>query len=219
MIYVFDPKSEKASNVFDVSLLPADIAFGPGDSLYVASNTCGGYFAHWTLDLPFFDSVTGKKMGRIPAGRVGFRTRITIPANKQVLLAHADREKMTFEGLEDTLKVTDAQWQVWNLSSGKVLLTIPKTMGDGCGRFSFLEQQRSLHVCKSRTRFEDILCADGRRVVAKICSIAVPIPTMNQQLDFERTGIRWHRVAGLPTSLSIFCRILSIVGDHEEEAP
>jgi WD40 repeat protein len=129
MIYVFDPKSEKVSNVFDVPLLPADIAFGPGDSLYVASNTCGGFFAHWTLDLPFFDSVTGKKMGRIPAGRVGFRTHITIPANKQVLLAHADREKMTFEGLEDTLKVTDAQWQVWDLSSGKVLLTILKTMG------------------------------------------------------------------------------------------
>jgi len=41
MIYVFDPKSEKISNVFDVSLLPADIAFGPGDSLYVASSTWG----------------------------------------------------------------------------------------------------------------------------------------------------------------------------------
>jgi hypothetical protein len=38
---------------------------------------------------------------------------------------------------------------------------------------------------KSTIRFEDILCADGRKVVAKICSIAVPIPTMNQQLDFE----------------------------------
>jgi len=54
---------------------------------------------------------------------------ITIPANKQVLLAHADRGKMTFEGLEDILKVTDAQWQVWDLSSGKVFLTILKTMG------------------------------------------------------------------------------------------
>jgi hypothetical protein len=63
------------------------------------------------------------------AGRVGFRTHITIPVNKQVLLAHADPEKTTFEGLEDTLKVTDAQWQVWDLSSGKVLFAIPKTMG------------------------------------------------------------------------------------------
>lgn len=137
-IYVFDPNSEKISNVFDVPLLPADIAFGRGDSLYVASNTCGGYFAHWTLDLPFFDSVTGKKMGRIPAGRVGFRTHITIPANKQVLLAHADREKMTFEGFEDTLKVTDAQWQVCDLSSGKVLLTIPKTTSTAVDDFPSL---------------------------------------------------------------------------------
>jgi WD40 repeat protein len=37
MIYVFDPKSEKIFNVFDVPLLPADIAFGPADSLYVAA--------------------------------------------------------------------------------------------------------------------------------------------------------------------------------------
>jgi len=51
-------------------------------------------------------------MGRIPVGKTGFRTHITIPANKHVLLAHADREKTTLEGFEDTLKVTDAQWQV-----------------------------------------------------------------------------------------------------------
>jgi WD40 repeat protein len=155
MIYVFDPKSEKISNVFDVPLLPADIAFGPGDSLYVASNTCGGYFAHWTLDLPFFDSATGKKMGRIPAGRVGFRTHITIPTNKNVLLAHADREKTTFEGLEDTLKVTDAQWQVWDLSSGKVVLTIPETIEtardrspslSNNGHFMYARQEQGLKV-------------------------------------------------------------------------
>jgi WD40 repeat protein len=155
MIYVFDPKSEKISNVFDVPLLPADIAFGPGDSLYVASNTCGGYFAHWTLDLPFFDSVTGKRMGRIPAGRVGFRTHIKIPANKQVLLAHADREKTTFEGLEDTLTVTDAQWQVWDLSSGKVFFAIPKTMGmdldrspslSNNGHFMYARQEHDLKI-------------------------------------------------------------------------
>jgi hypothetical protein len=53
--------------------------------------------------------------------------------------------------------------------------------------FSFLEQPRSLYVCKARTRFEDILCADGRKVVAIICSIAVPIPIVDQQLAFDRT--------------------------------
>jgi len=67
-------------------------------------------------------------MGRIPAGNVGFRTHITIPANKAVLLAHADREKTTFEGFEDTIKITDAEWQVRDLSSGKVLLTIPESI-------------------------------------------------------------------------------------------
>jgi WD40 repeat protein len=155
MIYVFDPRSEKISNVFDVPLLPADIAFGPGDTLYVASNTCGGYFAHWALDLPFFDSATGKKMGRIPAGRVGFRTHIAIPANKHVLLAHADREKTTFEGLEDTLKVTDAQWQVWDLSSGKVVLTMPETIETAMdrapslsnnGHFVYARQEQGLQI-------------------------------------------------------------------------
>jgi hypothetical protein len=94
-------------------------------------------------------------MGRIPAGRVGFRTHITIPANKQVLLAHADRQKTTFEGLEDTIKVTDAQWQVWDLSSGKVVLTIPETTGMAGGRspslssnghFMFAKQEQDLKI-------------------------------------------------------------------------
>jgi hypothetical protein len=94
-------------------------------------------------------------MGRIPAGRVGFRTHIRIPANKQVLLAHADREKTTFEGLEDTLKVTDAQWQVWDLTSGKVLLTFPKTMGtvvdlspslSNNGHFMYARQEHDLKI-------------------------------------------------------------------------
>jgi WD40 repeat protein len=154
-IHVFDPKSEKIRNAFDVPRLPADIAFGPGDRLYVASNTCGGFFAHWTLDLPFFDSVTGKKMGRIPAGRVGFRTHITIPANKQVLLAYADREKMTFAGLEDTHRVTDGQWQVWDLSSGKVLLTMPESVWtrldhspslSNYGHFMFASEHHDLNI-------------------------------------------------------------------------
>src|SRR5258708_6883472 len=88
-------------------------------------------------------------------GSVGFRTHITIPANKQVLLAHADREKTTFEGLEDTLKVTNAQWQVWDLWSGKILLTIPKTTRTAVdpspslsnnGHFIYARQEHDLKI-------------------------------------------------------------------------
>jgi WD40 repeat protein len=154
-IYIFDPRSDQPSETFDVPLLPADVAFGTGDLLYVASNTCGGYFAHWTLDLPFFDSSTGKKMGRIPAGSVGFRSYIKIPGDKQLLLAYADREKTTFEGFEDTLQVKDEQWQVWDLSSGKLLFTFPttwRTAVDGppslsnSGHFVYAYQEQDLKI-------------------------------------------------------------------------
>src|SRR5262249_3555294 len=116
---------------FHVSLLPASIAFGAGNNLYVASNTCGGLFTHWTLDLPIFDSALGREISQLPAGKAGFRGYITISANKQILLAHADREKMTFEGLEDTVEVKDEQWQVWDLSAKKLLFTFPKTLKTG----------------------------------------------------------------------------------------
>jgi hypothetical protein len=45
--------------------------------------------------------------------------------------------------------------------------------GDGRRPLSFLQQQRALYLCKARNRFEDILCADDRKVAARICSIAV----------------------------------------------
>jgi len=50
---------------------------------------------------------------------------MAISANKQILLAHADREKTTFAGFEDSLGITDEQWQIWDLSSRKLLLTLP----------------------------------------------------------------------------------------------
>lgn len=124
-IYIFDPASNQALKTFRVPLLSASIAFGTGNNLYVASNTCGGYFTHWTLDLPIFDSASGRETGKIPAGRVGFRGYMAISVNKQILLAHADREKTTLAGFEDSLGITDEQWQVWDLSSRKLLLTFP----------------------------------------------------------------------------------------------
>jgi len=124
-IYIFDPTSNQGLKTFRVPLLPASIVFGTGNSLYVASNTCGGFFAHWTLDLPIFDSTSGRETGKIPAGRVGFRGYIAISENKQILLAHADREKTTLAGFENSLSITDEQWQVWDLSAGKLVLAFP----------------------------------------------------------------------------------------------
>jgi hypothetical protein len=124
-IYVFDPTSNQGLKTFRVPLLPASIAFGTGNSLYVASNTCGGYFTHWTLDLAIFDSTSGRETGKIPAGRVGFRGYMAISMNKQILLAHADRERTTVAGFEDTLSITDEQWQVWDLSALKLVLAFP----------------------------------------------------------------------------------------------
>src|SRR5437660_298038 len=62
-IYIFDPISNQVSKTFRVSLLPASIAFGTSNSLYVASDTCGGFFTHWTLDLPIFDAASGREAG------------------------------------------------------------------------------------------------------------------------------------------------------------
>jgi uncharacterized protein with WD repeat len=150
-IYVFDPTSNQASKTIRVPLLPTSIAFGTGNSLYVASNTCGGYFTHWTLDLPIFDSASGQEMGKIPAGKVGFRGYMAISANKQVLLAHADREKTTFAGFEDSLSVTDEQWQVWDLSSGKLVVTFPGAVGgspslSNSGHLIYANQGQDLRI-------------------------------------------------------------------------
>jgi len=123
-IFVFDPDSTEPSNRFRVGFLPGSLAFGSDDKLYVASMTCGGYFAHWTTDLPIFDANTGKQVGKIPAGKVGIRRTIAISGNKRTMLAYADREKTTFEGFEDTLKVSDARWQVVDVATGQVLFTI-----------------------------------------------------------------------------------------------
>ena len=80
--------------------------------------------------MPIFDAKTGKQMGKIPAQKVGIRRTIAVSGNKRILLAYADREKTTFEGLEDTLKVSDAQWQIVDVTSGQVLFTIAATEHD-----------------------------------------------------------------------------------------
>ena len=126
-IYVFDPDSTAPANRFRVGFLPGSLAFGSDDKLYVASMTCGGYFAHWTTDLPIFDAKTGKQVGKIPAGKVGIRRTIALSGDKRTLLAYADREKTTFEGLEDTLKVSDARWEIVDVTTGQVLFTMAAT--------------------------------------------------------------------------------------------
>jgi len=132
-IYVFDLLKEKATKSFRVKFLPSAVAFGSGNNLYIASNTCGGYFSHWTLDLPIVDVTSGRETGRIPAGKVGIRNYIAVSTNKQFLLAHADRQKTTLEGFEDTVKIEDAQWQVWNLAARKLVLVLPSALqGTNC---------------------------------------------------------------------------------------
>lgn len=129
-VYVFDPNSAEPVNRFRVSFLPGSVAFGSNDNLYVTSMMCGGYFAHWTTDLPVFDAKSGKCLGKIPAGKVGIRRTIAASGNKRILLAYADREKTTLEGFEDTLKVSDAQWEIVDLATKQVLFIIPATEYD-----------------------------------------------------------------------------------------
>lgn len=132
-IYILNLTKSDAPKSFRVGLLPSAIAFGHGDSLYVASNTCGGYFSHWRLDLPILDAASGRETRKIPAAKVGIRNNITISANRQFLLAYADLEKTTFEGFEDNLKIEDVQWQVWDLETRKLILTLPpQPPGGGC---------------------------------------------------------------------------------------
>lgn len=124
-IYIFDLSSEKLAKSFRTSVLPSAIAFGSGNDLYIASNTCGGYFSHWTLELPVIDITSGRESGKIPATKVGFRKYISVSANRQFLLAYADREKTTIGGGEDTLKVENAQWQIWGLTNRKLIEILP----------------------------------------------------------------------------------------------
>ena len=126
-IHILELASNKAEVTFRVPLLPSSIAFGTGNDLYVASNTCGGVFTHWTLDLLIFDSTSGQETGKIPAGKVGIRNYIAISASRQILLAYADREKTTFAGFEEGLEIKDEQWQAWDLANGKVVLTLQAT--------------------------------------------------------------------------------------------
>lgn len=140
-IYILAPDSAEPVNRFGVRFPPGSLAFGSDDKLYVASMASGGYFAHWTTDLSIFNAKTGKQAGRIRAGKVGIRRTIAVSGNGRILLAYADRDKTTFEGLEDTLKVSDPQWQIVDVTAGRVIFTIPATeYADQCwlatsGRF------------------------------------------------------------------------------------
>jgi WD40 repeat protein len=124
-IYLFDPASENAVSTFHVPYLPGSLAFGTDDKLYVVSNTCGGYFANWAPPLPIFDASSGRQIGEIRPAKVGFRHEINISRNKQLLVAYMDREKTTLEGLEDTLKTSDEQWGVWDLSTESQIARLP----------------------------------------------------------------------------------------------
>lgn len=53
-----------------------------------------------------------------------------------------DREKTTLEGFEDTLKIEDAQWQVRDLATRKLIVILPSTEGEvysvsSSGRFAY----------------------------------------------------------------------------------
>jgi hypothetical protein len=124
-IYLFDPALEELAGRFRVSFLPGDLVFGTGNNLYIATSTCGGYFANWAPDLRIYDSTTGRQVGRIPGNKLGIRRSIAISEDKKRLLAHADREMTTFEGFEDTLKTSDEEWQVRELPTGKLSFTLP----------------------------------------------------------------------------------------------
>ncbi len=126
-IFTVELKSTSAAKSFRVPLLPGSVGFDGDDRLYVAGSTCGGYFEHWALDLPAYDPATGREVGKIPADRVGVRGFLSISANKQILVAYADREKTTFlPGFEDTLETKDAQWRVWDVASRRLLMSVPE---------------------------------------------------------------------------------------------
>ena len=154
-IYIFDLASEKAVKSFRVKLLASTLAFGMSNSLLIASNTCGGYFSHHTLDLPIFDSDSGRETGTIPAGKVGVRNQIATSANGRILLAYADREKTTPEGFEDTRKIEAAQLQVWDLATRKLILVFPTTGWDvysevyslsSSGRFVYASRAKEVRI-------------------------------------------------------------------------
>jgi hypothetical protein len=104
--------------------LVGDIAWGDEDHIYVSNDGCPGYFSNQAPALVVYSASTGEQIGALKSP-TGVRHRIAISADKRRLIGYVGREKMTFAGLEDTLVQVDSRFKVWDLQTGKVLLTSP----------------------------------------------------------------------------------------------
>ncbi len=119
-VYVFDLLTSQLITRIRVPNLVGDIAFGSGDTLYLANGSCAGYFGNRKPRLPIFNAVTAKKLGEIEFVDSGVRYYLTVSANRRALLGYVGREEMRWE-FEDTLEEIDHRFAVWDLATRRVL--------------------------------------------------------------------------------------------------
>ena len=121
---MLDPASSGILREFRVSSLVGDIAWGDEDHIYVSNGGCPGHFSNLAPIMPVYSAATGEQIGNLKSP-TGIRHRIAVSADKRRLIGYVGREKMTFAGLEETLVRVDSRFEVWDLQTGKALLTSP----------------------------------------------------------------------------------------------
>jgi hypothetical protein len=119
-VYVIDLPTSQLITRIRVPNLVGDIAFGTGDTLYVANASCAGYVGNRKPHLPIFNAVTAKKLGEIDFVDSGIRYYLTVSANRRVLLGYVGREEMRWE-FEDTLEEIDHRFAVWDLATRRAV--------------------------------------------------------------------------------------------------
>lgn len=129
-IYFFDLHSSRALRKIRIPNLAGAIAFGTGDTFYVANGSCPGYFANRKPSLPIFDAASAKRLGDIEFPGSGIRYNVAVSADRRTLLGYVGHEETRWE-LEDTLEVRDRRFAVWDLASRQLLYVSSDLGGQG----------------------------------------------------------------------------------------
>jgi WD40 repeat protein len=129
-VYFFDLPTSRQVRKIRVPNLVGDIAFGTGNTVYVANGSCAGYFGNRKPRLPTFDAASGNRLGDIEFVDSGIRYNLAVSMNRRALLGYVGREEMRWE-FEDTLEVIDQRFAVWDLATRRVVYVSSDLGGHG----------------------------------------------------------------------------------------
>lgn len=129
-VYFFDLSASQPIKKMRLPNLVGDIAFGTGDTVYVANGNCAGYLSNRKPTLPIFDAASGNKLGDLEFAASGIRYNLAVSANRRALLGYVGREEMRWE-FEDTLEVIDQRFAVWDLATRRMVYVSSDLGGHG----------------------------------------------------------------------------------------